>query len=129
MSNNDKVILVVEDEKPLADIIKIKLEDNNFFVVTARTVNQAIDYLKELENIDAIWLDHYLMGGETGFDILEVIKSKDSRWKNKPVFLISNTASEDKINKYITFGVSKYYLKANRSLQDIIDDIIKGVED
>jgi two-component system alkaline phosphatase synthesis response regulator PhoP len=126
--DKEKVILVVEDEKPLADAIRKKLEDNNFLVTTARNAQQAVDYLNELDHIDAIWLDHYLLNGETGFDVLEEVKKEDSKWKDKPVFLISNTVSEDKINKYITFGVEKYYIKANKSLQNIIDDIIEGIE-
>jgi DNA-binding NtrC family response regulator len=40
---NKKTILVVEDEKPLADAVKKKLEISGFDVVTARNVEQAIN--------------------------------------------------------------------------------------
>ena len=46
--SNDKSILVIEDERPLADAIKAKLEQNGFAVTTARTVEQALNYLEEL---------------------------------------------------------------------------------
>ncbi|HPS21202.1 MAG TPA: hypothetical protein PLO44_00095 [Candidatus Paceibacterota bacterium] len=60
--NTKPVILVVEDEMPLLQAIKIKLEKNNFDVVTARTIEQAINYVQDLDRIDGVWLDHYLLG-------------------------------------------------------------------
>ena len=56
-SKNQRTILVVEDERPLVKIIETKLEKHGFNVVTARTVDQGFEYLKEIGNIDAIWLD------------------------------------------------------------------------
>jgi DNA-binding response OmpR family regulator len=57
----NKTILIVEDERPLANAIKIKLELNGFETVTARSVAQALDYLENINEINAIWLDHYLL--------------------------------------------------------------------
>ncbi|MBU2229610.1 DNA-binding response regulator, partial [Patescibacteria group bacterium] len=62
-------ILVLEDEIPLQNAIKNKLETSGFDVITARRVIGGIDILEnEGNNIDAIWLDHYLLGKEDGFD-------------------------------------------------------------
>ena len=124
---NEKVILVVEDETPLANAIKIKLEENCCKVVTARDSKQAISYLEELDHVDAIWLDHYLMGEETGYDILVSVKSEGSKWKNIPVFLVTNTAAEDKVHEYLELGVNKYFVKSGASLSDIIEEIKKAI--
>jgi DNA-binding response OmpR family regulator len=122
--NKDKIILVLEDEKPLLDAIRIKLEKNNFQVVTSRTVEQAKDYVNELENIDAIWLDHYLMGKEDGLDFIAWCKEENnSKCKEVPVFVVSNTASTDKVSTYISFGAQKYFIKSNHKLEEIIKDI------
>jgi DNA-binding response OmpR family regulator len=117
-----KTILVVEDEKSLLDAIEIKLTKNGFTVIKARSYNEAIESL-ETNEIDAIWLDHYLLGKESGLDIVTKIKSQDSKWKNIPVFVVSNTATSEKVQSYIHFGVEKYFVKSNFRLEEIICDI------
>lgn len=121
-------ILVVEDEKPLLDVIKAKIEKSGCNVVTARSVEQAISYLEEEMKIDVIWLDHYLLGKENGLDLVARLKADDSPWKNIPVFVVSNTASEDKVKCYLSLGVTKYYTKADYRLEQILGDIEKYLE-
>lgn len=125
--NKEKIILVVEDEVPLQKAIKTKLEKSGFSVVTARKTKQALNLLKDLERIDVIWLDHYLLGQEDGLDLVIKLKA-DIRWKKIPIFVVSNTASADKVNTYLKFGVNKYYTKADYRLDQIIDDINKTLE-
>jgi CheY-like chemotaxis protein len=123
----DRVVLVVEDEIPLQEAIKKKLENNNFKVVTARKAKQALNLLSELERVDVIWLDHYLLGEESGLDIVIKVKS-DPKLKKIPIFVVSNTASSDKIKSYISFGIEKYYTKADFRLEDIIKSIEKQLK-
>jgi two-component system, chemotaxis family, sensor kinase CheA len=119
---NIKTILIVEDELPLQKAIRIKLEKSNFEVVTARSVAQALNHLKDVEIVDAIWLDHYLLGKETGLDFVAKIK-QHSDFKNIPVFIVSNTATPDKAKLYLHLGVEKYYMKSDFRLDQIIEDI------
>lgn len=123
MKNTQKTILVVEDERPLLDAIKIKLEKNGFVVVTARSVEQTMDYLNEIGTVDAIWLDHYLLGKESGLDFVTKLKSTNEKWIRIPVFVVSNTATPDKVQAYIRFGINKYYTKSDHKLEEIINDI------
>lgn len=116
-------ILVIEDERPLSEAIRMKLENNGFTVITARTVEQALNYLEDIENIEAIWLDHYLLGKEDGLDLVSKIKRDDAKWKKLPIFVVSNTATPDKIQSYIQLGISKYYVKAEHRLDGIINEI------
>jgi DNA-binding response OmpR family regulator len=122
MADTKKInILVVEDELPLLDAIKAKLTLNGFAVVTARTAEQAYGYLKDLD-IKVLWLDHYLLGKKSGLDIVAKVKN-DEKYKHIPIFVVSNTASPDKIQNYINFGVNKYYVKSNYRLDKIVEDI------
>lgn len=121
--NEQKTILVVEDERPLVEAIRIKLEKSGFAVTTARAVKQALQYLTEGVKVDAIWLDHYLLGQEDGLDLVAKIKEDGSPWKDIPVFVVSNTATADKVQSYLRLGVNKYYTKADFSLELIIKDI------
>ena len=116
-------ILVVEDERPLLEAIRLKLEKNGFDVVSARTIEQARGYLEDIPNIRAVWLDHYLLGKESGLDFVTSCKEENSPHINLPIFLVSNTASADKVQTYMKLGVNKYYVKAERRLDDIITDI------
>jgi len=121
--NIQKNILVIEDERPLVAAIQGKLERNDFLVTTARTVEQGFHYLEDVGKIDAIWLDHYLLGNETGLDFVAKLKSPDSKWKNIPIFVVSNTASSSNVQSYMRLGVSKYCVKAEHRLDQIIDEL------
>jgi DNA-binding response OmpR family regulator len=123
-------LLIVEDELPLAEAIKTKLGQNGFEVASARTLEQARNYLNELDHIDAIWLDHYLLGKGDGLDLVNIVKASDKPYANAPIFVVSNTASSDKIESYAAHGVTKYYVKAEHRLEEIIGDIKEtlGVE-
>ena len=122
MENTQKTILVLEDEKPLLEAIRMKLEKNGFDVVTARSVEQAMSYLTDVSKIEVIWLDHYLLGKEDGLDFVARIKNSE-QWKHIPIFVVSNTASQEKVTSYINFGINKFYTKADYRLDQIIDDI------
>lgn len=122
ISAKNFTILVVEDEQPLAEAIRTKLEIVGFDVVTARSVKQALGYLEDIKHIDAIWLDHYLLGKEDGLRLVEQMKNSEG-WKSIPIFVVTNTATPDKQHMYIALGITKYYTKAEFRLDDIISDI------
>lgn len=123
----NKIVLVVEDELPLQNAIKIKLEKNGFQVLTARSVEQAMNHVLDVEKIDVIWLDHYLLGEKTGLDFVITLKS-DKKFVKIPIFVVSNTASSDKVKSYISLGATKYYTKANYRLEQIIEDMRKVID-
>ncbi len=139
-----KTILVIEDEKPLLEVVNSRLEKKGFGVMTARSVDQvfnagldkkglgviaagsiqqALEYLENLEKIDAIWLDHNLVGKENGLDFLKKIRKNGGRWKTIPIFVVSNNEGAETIKSYTKMGISKYYIKSNHRLDEIIKDI------
>lgn len=122
----NKSILIVEDEKALQNAISKKLELSGFQVHACRTVNDALDALNSNASIHAIWLDHYLLGESTGLDFVAKVKS-DDQFKKIPIFVVSNTASPEKVRSYIRFGISKYYTKADHRLDEIIEDLKKAL--
>lgn len=141
---NLKTILVIEDEPSLLKVIVAKLSKSGFRVVSARSVEQAFNpavlnkkdrvltigniekillHLENLEKIEAIWLDHQLLGKEDGLDFVKKFKANGSKWKKIPVFVVSNAGNPKTIKSYIEFGVSKYYVKSDYRLDKIIEDI------
>lgn len=141
-----KKILVIEDEQPLLEAIKIKLEKSGFGVIAARSVEQAfnanakvekngfgvitiqsieqaLDYLEDLEQVDAIWLDHELLGKEDGLDFVTKFKANGGRWNKIPIFVVSNMTNPSKVQSYVKLGVTKYYVKVDHRLDEIVKDI------
>lgn len=123
MSDTEKTILVVEDERPLAEAVKVKLENEGFEVMVARSTEQAMRYLQDGTTVDAIWLDHYLLGKEDGLDLVSTLKQSEGEWRRIPVFVVSNTASEDKVQSYLQLGIDQYYTKTDHRLEEIVSEI------
>ncbi len=143
-ASKKKTILVIEDERPLLEVVNAKLEKSGFGVIAARSVDevfnarleknglgiisvssikQALEYLEDLAEIDAIWLDHNLLGKENGLDFLKKFKANGGRWNTVPIFVVSNSEGHKTIQSYVNLGVSKYYVKSNHRLDEIIEDI------
>ncbi len=127
MDEKNKTILVVEDEKGLANAVKDALTVNNFNVIMASTVEDAITELTKAGKIDAIWLDHYLIGSASGLDFVVELKSHPV-WSEIPVFIVSNTASQQNVHSYIRLGVTNYYTKADYDISQIISDLKYTIE-
>lgn len=143
-NKNKKSILLIEDDIPLLEAVQIKLEKNNFKVISARSVERAfssgiedldsgsitvssiekaLKFLSDLEGIDAIWLDHNLVGKENGIDFVNKFKANGGRWSKVPIFVVSNTSSLDLRKSYAQLGVDHYFVKAEHRLDNIISEI------
>ncbi len=123
--SQNKTILLIEDERPLVSVIEAKLTSAGFDVVTARTIDQGLGYMEDIDTIDAVWLDHYLPGEKTGLDFITKLKTTGSKWINVPIFVVSNTASDGNLRSYMRLGVAKYFVKAEHRLDEITNDIKK----
>ncbi len=121
--SKEMTILLIEDERPLIDVIEKKLLSAGFDVVTARTIDQGLHYMEEIDTIDAVWLDHYLPGEKTGLDFIAELKTPGNKWNKIPIFIVSNTASDGNLRSYIRLGVTKYFVKAEHRLDEITNDI------
>ena len=70
-----------------------------------------------------VWLDHYLLGKENGLDFVIKLKNTEE-WKRIPIFVVSNTATSDKIESYLKLGVHRYYTKSDLKLDSILKEIV-----
>lgn len=143
-SKKSRTILVLEDEQSLLGVIKAKLEKEGIRVLTSRSVEKAfssdlkksksggitlssvktaLKHVEDLEKVDAIWLDHNLVGEENGLDFVTKFKRNGGHWSKIPIFVVSNTADPDLVKTYIRLGVNKYYVKAENRLDTIVADI------
>jgi len=122
----EKIILVVEDDKALSEEISVNLGQAGFSVVVAVSVDEALAQMEKAPAIQAVWLDHNLIGNLTGLDFLGELKI-NSKWKEIPVFVVTNTMDDDKIAEYQLLGIEKYFVKSTNTLANIVEDIKKTV--
>ena len=119
MGKQKPTIMVVEDEILLLQAISKKLELNGITAIPYSNGRDAIDYLDNLSKLpDAIWLDYQLkdMAGPAFMGQLK----KNEKCAQIPVIVVSNSASEDKVNSMLALGAKQYLLKAEYRLDELI---------
>lgn len=82
-------ILVIEDERAIAMILKEVLEDEGYEVTTASNGIGGLEKLHSIEGINVVLLD-LNMPGMGGREVIEVMRSEDNL-KGLPVILITGT--------------------------------------
>lgn len=98
-------ILVVDDEKEIADLVALYLENENYEVLKSYSASQAIDYI-EHEMIDLAILD-VMLPEVSGFQLCQKIREKH----NYPVIMLTAKIQEiDKING-LALGADDYMTK------------------
>lgn len=116
MIASPKKILIVEDERPLARALELKLSSIGFKTRTAFDGQEALDYLKK-DKFDLMLLD-LVMSNISGFDVLLKLQQAKSK---VPVIITSNLGQEDDLKKVQAFGVLKYFVKSDVGIIEIVN--------
>ena len=103
-------ILVVEDDYYLRRNLKEILIKNNFRVLTASSVGEAVCYVQTDEAIDLYLLDIWLPDGE-GFEVCKEIRKRNHR----PIIFLSVCEDEDAVVKGLNLGGDDYVVKPYRT--------------
>jgi DNA-binding response OmpR family regulator len=111
-------ILIIDDEKPLAEALNLKLSHEGFDVYSVYSGKDAIEALKK-QYYDLIILD-ILMPEQDGFMILEEIKILGLK---TPVIINSNLNQDSDIARAKSLGAVDYYIKSNTNLSGIVEKI------
>ncbi len=111
-------VLIVEDEKMLAEMYTTKFTMEGFDVVTTLDGESGLKAAKA-QRPDIILLD-IILPKIDGFTVLKVLKADPSLQK-VPVILLTNLGQEDDITKGKALGADDYYVKADHSPQEVVD--------
>ncbi|HLD30981.1 MAG TPA: response regulator [Patescibacteria group bacterium] len=114
----NKKILIVEDEKPMARAIECKLKQNNFTIKIASNGEEALTILGG-EIFDLIILD-LIMPEMDGFTLLASLAEKGI---NIPVIVLTNLSQEEDIKRTKDYKVVDYCVKSEISLIDLVKKI------
>lgn len=107
----EEKILVVDDEREVADLIALYLENEEYRVYKYYTAGEALECI-ERENLDLAILD-VMLPGMSGFSICQEIR------KNSTYPVIMLTARDEEVDKItgLTLGADDYITKPFRPLE------------
>ena len=110
-------ILVVDDEIDFLEMIRLRLEANNYQVITAMDGNEALGKFKTEKPV-AVLLD-ILMPGMDGIDVLKKIRKENGK---VPIFIITAFSNEERFKLANKFNASGFIVKTSdlqREIQNI----------
>ncbi len=117
-----KKILILEDEKPLAHALELKLTHEGFEVVTTDNGELGISIL-EKEKFDLV-LSDLIMPGMDGFGLLEAVKNKKIK---VPVIVMTNLNQEEDKKRAFDLGAVDFFVKSNSTLSEIVEGVKKKI--
>lgn len=117
-----KKILILEDEKPLAHALELKLTHEGFDVVTTDNGETGISIL-EKENFDLV-LSDLIIPGIDGFGVLEMIRAKKIKI---PVIVMTNLNQDEDRKRATDLGAVEFFVKSNSTLSEIVEVVKKKI--
>lgn len=119
-------ILLAEDDKFIAMAYQAGLENAGWRVLLASDGDEALDVLKK-EGASLILLD-LMMPKKNGFEFLEITNA-DEKLRKIPVIVLSNLGQESDIKRCKDLGAVDYLIKANFSMQEVVDRVKMHLQD
>jgi len=113
-----KKILVIEDEKPLARALELKLVHEGFEVTTALNGELALSYLKT-EKFALIICD-LILPKIDGFQILEFIKNNKIK---SPIIVLTNLSQSEDEKRVRALGASDFFVKSNTPIAKVVEHV------
>jgi len=117
-----KKILVIEDEKELAEMMKIVLEKEGYSIELAGDGEEGLNKAKALKP-DLITLD-VMMPKMNGYEVCNQLKS-DEQYKHIPILMFTAKTKKDEVAAGLVLGADEYLDKA--SDRDILLSKIKSL--
>lgn len=110
-----KRILIVEDERPLAHALELKLNHEGYVTEIATSGTEALKK-GTAGKYDLILLD-LIMPEVDGFEVLTELKAKKVKSK---VIVLSNLGQDEDKARAKDLGAIEYFVKANTPIVDIV---------
>ena len=115
-------ILLVEDDLFLGKLLRKKLELSSFEVSFLKDGEDVLSVVKN-EDFGVVILD-LMMPKKDGFKVLEELRN-DEKTKDLSVIIVSALNSDEDKERVKKLGISKYFVKSDSQLTEIIDYLKK----
>lgn len=102
-----KKILIVDDEPDFVNLLKVRLESDDYQVVTAANGKEGLERMKS-EKPDVVLLD-IMMPKLNGLDVLKKMRARD---KSLPIFMLSGYADEQRFKTALRHRASGFIIKS-----------------
>ena len=122
---NNKKILIVEDDTFLVKMYLERLQDEGYKVAVASNGEEGLQKA-EFDKPDLILLD-MILPKMNGFDFLKEIKSK-SDLKDIPVVILSNLGQDQDVKLGKELGAVDYLVKTQHPLTGVVEKISKHLK-
>ena len=120
MPDTTKKILIVEDEKPLAKALVLKLTNSGYQAKAVYDGGEALEILKQ-EHFDLIILD-LMMPKKDGFAVLKELQPLRL---NTKIVVTSNLSQEEDFKKAKELGATELFIKSEIALAAIVQNVNK----
>jgi DNA-binding response OmpR family regulator len=117
MPESLKKVLIVEDEEMIAKPLAMKLRLSGFEVALAADGEEGLAMIAK-EKYDLILLD-LMMPKVDGFGVLAELQKQSN---STPVIVATNLNSPEDVSRVFELGCTNYYVKADTSLDQIVDN-------
>ena len=120
-----KTIFIVEDEESSANLAKIILEQEGYRVLIASTGQEAIDSLKQFQELPNLVLLDILLPKINGIEVCKWIRNQQ-RFENIPIIIFTALVQEEDRIEGLNAGANEYITKpfSIDKLLDIIKEYI-----
>ena len=109
-------VLIIEDEKEVSELYKLKLTIDDYDVITATSGQEGLKKAFK-DSPDLIFLD-IKMPKMDGFEVLKRLR-ENSKTKKTPVVILSNFDEEDMVEKGLMLGADEYLIKSQFTPEEI----------
>lgn len=113
-------VLIIEDEKFIADLYALQLTKAAFQVKVANDGKSGLDLLNQ-ESFDILLLD-ILLPDFNGLEVLKQVKMKNLN-PQMVILLLTNLGQDTVIKEAFTLGANGYLLKASLTPYQIVDEV------
>ncbi len=115
-------VLVIDDNKELTNIIETYLNKKGFDVISAHTIQEAMNILENVKRVDVILLD-LMLPDMHGLDFLKVIREHS---KNVAVIVITGIKDLNTVIEVMKAGADDYLVKPFRlgEMEEKINEIL-----
>jgi len=120
-----KKILFIEDESALQKTFRDVLEKEGYQMISALDGESGLNLAKS-QKPDLILLD-LILPKKDGFEVLKELK-KDEATKEIPVIVLTNLEDIESVEKAIELGANTYLVKAQYTLNEVIQKVKKALE-
>ena len=121
-----KKILLVEDEAALQKSLGDTLRNYDFEVISSLD-GEIGERLAKTEHPDLIILD-LILPKKDGLEVFQALK-EDKDTQDIPVVILTNLEKMENVEKVLEMGAKTYLVKANYTLQEIVEKVKAAIEE